>query len=64
MTERAFDRKETVDAFGRGMGLVSGANDLKSKAFASTFHRLCYQAFSILFIDFSLTFSSSEDGRW
>eukprot|EP00435_Cladocopium_sp_Y103_P042561 s1176_g11.t2 len=37
-------KKETADAFGRGMGLVSRAEDAKQeKSFSSNFHRQCYK---------------------
>ncbi|CAL1166896.1 unnamed protein product [Cladocopium goreaui] len=37
-------KKETADAFGRGMGLVSRAEDAKQeKSFSSNFHRRCYK---------------------
>eukprot|EP00434_Breviolum_minutum_P011876 symbB.v1.2.010478.t2/scaffold679.1/size173156/14 len=37
-------KKETAGAFGRGMGLVSRADDAKqAKIFSSTFHRQCYK---------------------
>ena len=39
-----FVLEETADAFGRGMGLVSRAEDAKqAKVFSSNFHRQCYK---------------------